>query len=76
MDAYFGMLAPAGTPQPVIDKLHGEIVAVLKEPATRERLEKAGLDVVGSSPAEFGARMRADLERFARIAKSLGAKAE
>jgi tripartite-type tricarboxylate transporter receptor subunit TctC len=76
MDAYFGMLAPAGTPQAVIDKLHREMVAVLKEPATRERLEKAGLDVVGSSPAEFSARLRADLERFARIAKSLGAKAE
>ena len=76
MDAYFGMLAPAGTPPAVIDKLHREIVAVLKEPETRERLEKAGLDVVGSSPAEFSARIRADLERFARIAKSLGAKAE
>jgi tripartite-type tricarboxylate transporter receptor subunit TctC len=76
MDAYFGMLAPAGTPKAVVDKLHAEIVAILKEPETRERIEKAGLDVVGSTPAEFSARIRADLERFAKIAKSLGAKAE
>ena len=76
MDAYFGMLAPAGTPKPILDKLHAEISALLKEPETRERFEKAGLDVVGSTPAEFGARLRADLERFAKIARSLGAKAE
>ncbi len=76
MDAYFGMVAPAGTPKPIIDKLHAELVAILKEPETRERFEKAGLDVVGSTPAEFSGRIRADLERFAKIAKSLGAKAE
>lgn len=76
MDAYFGMVAPAGTPKAVIDKLHAEIVAILKEPETRERIEKAGLDIVGSSPAEFSARIRADLERFAKIAKTLGSKAE
>lgn len=76
MDAYFGYVAPAGTPRPVIDKLHAEIVAILKERDTAARLSGAGLDVVGSSPEEFAARIRADLEKYAKVAKSLGAKAE
>lgn len=76
MDAYFGMVAPAGTPRAIIDKLHAEIVAILNEKETRARFEGAGLDVVASSPQQFTARIRADLEKFGKIAKSLGAKAE
>lgn len=76
MDAYFGLLAPAGTPRAIIDKLHAEVAAIVREPQTRERLEGAGLDVVGSTPEQFAQRLRADLDRFAQIAKSLGAKAE
>jgi tripartite-type tricarboxylate transporter receptor subunit TctC len=76
MDAYFGLLAPAGTPPAIIEKLHAEVAAILREPDTRARFEKAGLDVVGSTPAQFNARLRADLEKFAKVAKTLGAKAE
>jgi tripartite-type tricarboxylate transporter receptor subunit TctC len=76
MDAYFGMVAPAGTPRAVIERLSTEIMAILKEKETLERLQGAGLDVVGSTPEQFAARIRADLERFARVAKTLGAKAE
>jgi tripartite-type tricarboxylate transporter receptor subunit TctC len=76
MDAYFGMVAPAGTPRPVIEKLHREIVAILKEKETLDRFQGAGLDVVGSTPEQFSARIKADLEKFAKVAKSLGAKAE
>jgi len=76
MDAYFGMLAPAGTPRAIVDKLNSEIVALLKEPETRARFEKAGLDIVGSTSEQFSARLKADLEKFARVAKTLGAKAE
>ena len=76
MDAYFGLVAPAGTPRPIVDRLHAEVVAILKEKAVAERLGGAGLDIVGSSPEEFQARIKADLEKFARLAKTLGAKAE
>ena len=76
MDAYFGLLAPAGTPRAIIDKLHGEVVAILNEKETAERLGGAGLDLVGNSPEEFKARIKTDLEKFAKVAKSLGAKAE
>ena len=51
-------------------------MAILREKATLERLQGAGLDVVGSTPEQFTARLRADLEKFAKVAKSLGAKAE
>jgi len=76
MDAYFGMLAPAGTPQPIIDRLYTEIAAILQEKEIRERLSGAGLDIVGGTPEQFKERLRADLARYATVARSLGAKAE
>ena len=76
IEAYFGMLAPAGTPRAIIDLLHTEVVAILREREIAERLSSAGLDVIGNSPEEFGARIRTDLEKFARVAKSLSTKAE
>ena len=76
MDAYFGMVAPAGTPRAIVERLHAEIVAILREKETLERFQSAGLDVVGSTPEQFSARIRADLEKFAKVAKTLGAKAE
>lgn len=76
MDAYFGLVAPAGTPRAVIDKLHSEVVAILKEKETADRLTGAGLDIVGNSPEQFAERIKADLQKFAVVAKSVGAKAE
>ncbi len=76
MEAYFGLLAPAGTPRAIIERLHAEVAAILKEKETVERLRGAGLDVAGNSPEEFSARLKADLEKFGRVAKSLGTKAE
>ena len=76
MEAYMGVLAPAGTPRPIIDKLHNEIAAILAERDTAERLVGAGLDVVRSSPDEFAARLKSDLAKYSRLAKALAAKAE
>ena len=76
MQAYMGLLAPAGTPRPIIDKLYLEVAAILVEKDTAERLVGAGLDVVRSSPDEFAARLKSDLEKYARLAKALAAKAE
>ena len=76
IEAYMGLLAPAGTPRAIIGRLHSEVVAILAERETAERLKGAGLDVVGNSPDEFAARIRSDLEKFAKVAKSLGTKAD
>ena len=76
IEAYFGLLAPAGTPADIIQRLHAEVVGILEEKQTSERLRGAGLDIVGSTPEAFAARIQADLQKFAQVAKSLGTKAE
>jgi tripartite-type tricarboxylate transporter receptor subunit TctC len=76
IEAYMGLLAPGGTPRPIIDKLHAEVIAILKEKDTAARLTGAGLELVGNSPEEFSERLKADLEKFGKVAKSLAAKAE
>jgi tripartite-type tricarboxylate transporter receptor subunit TctC len=76
IEAYMGLLAPAGTPRPIIDKLHHEVVAILKEKDTIQRLTGAGLDIVGNTPDEFGARIKRDLEKFGKIARSLDARVQ
>ncbi len=76
MEAYMGLLAPAGTPRTIINRLHAEVAAILNEKDTVERLTGAGLDLVRSTPEEFAARIKADLEKYARVAKGLAAKVE
>jgi tripartite-type tricarboxylate transporter receptor subunit TctC len=76
IEAYMGLLAPAGTPREIVDKLHVEVQAILKEKDTSERLTGAGLDLVRSSPDEYAARIKTDLEKYAKLAKALAAKAE
>lgn len=76
MEAYMGLLAPAGTPKAIIDKLYVEVAAILKEKETAQRLTGAGLDLVRSTPEEFAVRIKADLEKYAKVAKGLAAKVE
>ena len=76
MEAYMGLLAPAGTPREIVDKLHSEIQIILREKETSERLVGAGLDLVRSSPEEYAARIKADLDKYAKLAKALAAKAD
>ena len=76
MEAYMGLLAPAGTPREIIEKLNAEIQIILREKETVERLGGAGLDLVRGSPAEYAARIKTDLEKYAKLAKALAAKAE
>jgi len=76
VEAYMGLLAPAGTPREVIAKLYAEVAAILQEKDTTERLTSAGLDLVRSTPEEFAARLRSDLAKYSRLSKALAAKAE
>lgn len=72
---WFGAVAPAGTPKPVIDRLFAEFVKALKHPAVVERLTAAGLDIAPSaSPQEFGEFMRAEHARWPAIVKAAGAE--
>ena len=74
MGSWIGMLAPAGTPRPIIDRLHREIVLMLKEPDVLERLAAAGSDPVGDSPEEFTAHIKRELELFGKVIKTAGIK--
>jgi len=76
MEAYMGLLAPAGTPREIVDRLYMEVATILKEKETVDRLVGAGLDMVRSSPDEYAARIKADLEKYAKLSKALAAKAE
>jgi len=71
-----GVLAPAGTPAPVIAKLQGEMVRALKLPEVRERLAGFGFEPVGSTPEEFGEFVKADIARWAKVVKESGARVE
>jgi tripartite-type tricarboxylate transporter receptor subunit TctC len=72
---WFGLMAPAGTPAPVIDKLHRETVRVLALPDIRRKFEELGLDAVGNTPAEFAALVKAELPYWAKVIKEAGIKA-
>jgi tripartite-type tricarboxylate transporter receptor subunit TctC len=76
IEAYMGLLAPAGTPKEIVGRLYTEVAAILKEKETAERLTGAGLDLVRSTPDEFSARLKADLEKYGKLSKALAAKAE
>src|SRR5687768_2522073 len=71
-----GILAPAGTPRPVIDKLHRELVKVVLSPEFAQILTREGATAVGNTPAEFDAIIRADIAKWSKIVKESGIKAE
>ena len=73
---WLGLVAPAGTPQPVIDRLHREIAEVLKEPELRERFKGWGLDIIGNTPAEFASFLRRDIDQWARVIASARIKTD
>jgi tripartite-type tricarboxylate transporter receptor subunit TctC len=76
MDAWIGVLAPAGTPRPAIDRLNSELNRVLKLPQVREKLAAQGLDALGGTPESFSEVIRTDHERFVRVVKAAGIKAD
>lgn len=73
---WFGILVPAGTPRPIIDRLHQEITRAVRAPEMKDRLTSEGLEVVASTPAEFTAHIKSETEKWANVIKSMGIKAE
>jgi tripartite-type tricarboxylate transporter receptor subunit TctC len=68
--AWFGLLAPAGTPQPVIERLAAEIHRIVQMPDVRARIEATGAQAVGSTPAEFAQRIGDDVAKWKRVAEA------
>ena len=71
-----GILAPAGTPRPVIDLLHLEIVKIVRSPEFLQALTAEGALPVGNTPTEFGAIIQADVRKWAKVIKESGIKPE
>ena len=71
-----GMLAPAGTPAPVIERLSREIQRITKEPGVIDRLQKIGVDPLGSTPAEFAKTIESDIALYRGIVQDAKIKAE
>ena len=69
---WFGLLAPAGTPAAVIDKIHAETTRVLTMPDVRDNLAKLGIDVIGSTAAEYSAVVTTETEQMAKLIKAAG----
>ena len=75
-DVWFGVIAPAGTPGPVVDKLHGEIVRIVKSPEMQASLAAQGAAPVGNSPSEFAALIDDEFAKWADVIKRTGIKAQ
>lgn len=73
---WYGILAPAGTPPAIVERLNREIRRALREPAVIERLAGAGLEATTGSPADLEALVRRDIDKYRRIIALTGAKPE
>jgi tripartite-type tricarboxylate transporter receptor subunit TctC len=71
---WMGLLAPKGTPAPIIEKLHRELMPVLALPEVRTFMTSAGIEIVGSTPTEFDRFFRAEKDLWAKVIRETGAK--
>ena len=73
---WLGIMAPAGTPKPIVDKLNAEINKVINKPEVAQAWGKQGAVAMVKTPAQFDSYLRADIEKWARVVKMSGAKAQ
>jgi tripartite-type tricarboxylate transporter receptor subunit TctC len=71
---WLGLVAPKGTPRPIIDKIHAEVVKVLTDPVVKEKSERTGNHPVTSTPEQFAAFIRNEAERWSNVIKDTGIK--
>ena len=71
---WMGLLAPKGTPAQIVERLNRDVIAVLSEDAVRQYMATAGIEIVGSTPSEFGRFFRAEKDLWAKVIRDTGAK--
>jgi tripartite-type tricarboxylate transporter receptor subunit TctC len=73
---HYGIVAPAGTPRAIVDKINGEIVRVLQLPEVRERLAAEAFELPADTPDQFAAIIKGEMSRWAKLVKETGARIE
>jgi tripartite-type tricarboxylate transporter receptor subunit TctC len=73
---WFGIVAPAGVPQPIVEKLNAELIRVLRSPAMRERISGQFFDVWTSTPAEFQKVIESDYAKWGKVVRASGARVD
>jgi tripartite-type tricarboxylate transporter receptor subunit TctC len=71
-----GIVAPARTPKPIINKIAADVTRIIRSPEVNKRLVEMGVDPLGGTPEEFGQRIKSDIARFGKAVKASGAKAD
>ncbi len=76
VDAWFGIVAPAGVPKDIIAKLNAAVVNALKSPDVKQRFHDLGYEAIGDTPEHFAETIKTDIDKFGRVIRSAGIKAE
>jgi len=76
ISTWFGIFVPAGTPRPVVDRLHAEFTRALAAPDVREKMLALGAEPVGSTPEQFAAYVKAEAAKYAKLVKTSGARVD
>jgi tripartite-type tricarboxylate transporter receptor subunit TctC len=69
---WYGLVAPAGTPAEIIARIHAEALKALQSQDVKDKLATDGAEPVGSTPAEFAAHIKEELEKWTKVAKAAG----
>jgi tripartite-type tricarboxylate transporter receptor subunit TctC len=70
VNSWYGLCAPAGTPAPILDKVHADLTAVLRMPEIQQRMKELVIEVAPTTPQEFAQFIRAETARWARVIKA------
>lgn len=76
ISTWFGIFVPAGTPRPVVDRLHAEFTRALAAPDVREKMLALGAEPVGSTPEQFTAYVKAEAAKYAKLVRTSGARVD
>ena len=76
VSAWFGIFAPAGVPEPVVQRLNAELVKALRDSDLRQRLASQGAEPLTSTPAEFAAYLRSEIDKWGKVVKAAGMKVD
>jgi tripartite-type tricarboxylate transporter receptor subunit TctC len=74
VNSWYGFMAPAGTPRPIVDRLYAEVSKILKMPDIIDRLKASGLDPEGTTPEQHDAKIKEDIARWAKLVQATGVK--